>query len=280
MHLSHWRLLRFLIDREEHQHQKTTHLPSLIPCHQGIEDNHLNSLTTWQYPKPDTYLIIVVIAMTILFSQSTRESTDDISFDRPASGCKRQKMMPPSPTSYDAINLYASRSENHVPSFPSFSRLDTGNMQSIGRPHRRTESSDFADFHQSAVTKSRPRSRSDIDHCIEHSSFNKQQPPFAAAARETGTFVAFTSQSKGSTFGTSSSFIGLEGLLPDDNPSDRDMTSADESAMIRQNSSVGLDIDGKQAGGDLSMETLSHPLAQLNVMEKAINNLDMPVIQS
>jgi hypothetical protein len=130
------------------------------------------------------------------------------------------------------------------------------------------------------VTKSRPRSRSDADHCIEHSSFNKQQPPFAAAAGETGTFVAFTSQSKGSTFGTSSSFIGLEGLLTDDNPSGRDVTSADESAILRRNSSVGLDMDGKQADGDLNMETLSHPLAQLNAMEKATNNLDVPVFQS
>jgi hypothetical protein len=247
-------------------------------CHQDLEgDHYLNSQTTCQYPKPATYLITVVIAMTILLSQSTRESTDDISFDRPDTDCKRQKMMPPSPTSYDSINFYASRSDIHIPSFPSFSRLGTDNMKSIGRPHRRTES---ADFHQSAATKIRPRSRSDADHCIEHSSFNKQQPPFAAAARETGTFAAFTSQSKGSTFGTSPSFIGLEGLLNDDNPSDRDMTSADESAMISRNSSVGLDMEGTQADGDLSMETLSHPLAQLNVMEKATNHLDTPVVQS
>lgn len=146
-----------------------------------------------------------------------------------------------------------------------------------GRPNRRTESFDFG----VSAASSRPRSQSGADHYIEHSSFNKQQPPFAAAAAETSTFVAFTSQSHGSTFGTSSSYIGLEGLLPDDDGPEREATLLHENKMIRRSSSIGLDMDANhQENRDLSMESLSHPLAQLPAMARTKRNLDMPVLQS
>jgi hypothetical protein len=163
-----------------------------------------------------------------------------------------------------------------MPSIPSFSRLTTVPLDKKvqeGRPSRRTES---IDFDIPATNKILSKASHDVDeHCIEHSSFNKtQRPPFADSAKETDTFATFTAPDT-STFGTSLSFIGLEGLLEAvEDEEDATESNVQPSNLIRQNSAVGLDMDSKQDEFDMSFSTLSHPLAV--TMGKCPSGLEMP----
>eukprot|EP00980_Cylindrotheca_fusiformis_P000441 scaffold106_cov123-Cylindrotheca_fusiformis.AAC.9 len=190
-------------------------------------------------------------------------------------------MMPPSPTRHDETSKYAATIDNGMLAMPTLSKTGKGSViRSIplGRPRRRTSSFDSVlagDKYQTSLYGS--------DHCIDHSSFNKKhEPPFRTPASESATFMAFTSQGTTSTYGKSSSYIGLQGLLPDGDASDRHLISFDESAMIRRNSSVGLNLDAalKACEEVTNIESLSHPLAPVPGTDMAGRNLDMPILQS
>ncbi|KAL3941559.1 MAG: hypothetical protein SGBAC_004112 [Bacillariaceae sp.] len=166
-------------------------------------------------------------------------------------GSKRRRLMPLSPTSHDITQRYDIRTPPGVqmPSVPSLSKFDDNNFfdlpSATNRPHRRTESFDNAfcfdpAFVSPTVGQVRPRSKSNADHCIDHNTCNKRRPPFAA--KETDTFAAFTKPAEGSSFGASSSFIGLRGLLPEGAGASQS-SLADAARLLRRNNSVGLDMN-------------------------------------
>ena len=164
-------------------------------------------------------------------------------------GSKRRRLLPLSPTSHDSdTRRYVSPPDMPIPSIPSLSKID-GNSSieltsTANRPRQRTESFDEAFRIDMAlvsptVGQVRPRSNSSEDHCIDHTSFNKRRPPFVA--KESDTFAAFTKPAKGTTFGASSSFIGLRGLLPEDSRASQ-CSLTEAASIIRRNSSIGLDM--------------------------------------
>lgn len=206
-----------------------------------------------------------------------------------ASDRKRRRVSPTSPTNHAVTSGHALAAHHlSMPSNPSaFSGLATAALKeqlSIEVPRRRTESFDFDHGynHSDLPTGNKviipPRSHSNTDeHCIEHSSSNKaQRPPFADSTMESATFATFTAPDT-STFGTSSSFIGLAGLFDVDDGDGND--SSPPANQSRRSSAVGLDLmDGRQAETDTSMETLSHPLA-VPAIEKCPSVLNMPQLQ-
>lgn len=169
---------------------------------------------------------------------------------------KRRRLMPISPTTCQPRYVAPPNTDTtSIPSIPSLSQiLDTGssNIQATlpapsRWPRQRTESFDLAfDFDPIFVAPTigqlHPRSNdsdANDDHYIDHNSFNKRRPPFDA--KETDTFAAFTKPTKGSSFGASSSFVGLQGLLPEDTKGTVPKFNA-ERTRIRRSSSIGLDM--------------------------------------
>lgn len=192
--------------------------------------------------------------MTVAVSQPTPKTTNLSSAgEEGGTISKRRRLMPLSPTSHDTnttSHIFVSP-DSKIPSIPSLSQInDNGSIMDLppatGRPRQRTESFDAAFCFDPAsvsptVGQIRPRSNSNADHCIDHNSCNRREPPFAA--KESDTFVAFTTPAKGATFGASSSFIGLRGLLPE-NARASQGSLAEAAALLRRNSSnVGLDMN-------------------------------------
>mmetsp|Transcript_41043 Transcript_41043/g.98949 ORF Transcript_41043/g.98949 Transcript_41043/m.98949 type:complete len:195 (+) Transcript_41043:281-865(+) len=162
-------------------------------------------------------------------------------------GSKRRRLMPLSPTN-DSSQRYDVAPEVQMPSIPSLSKID-GSFDlppATNRPRRRTESFDGAFCFDPAFVSPTPgqvcpRSNSNADHCIDHNSFNKRRPPFTA--KESDTFAAFTKPAEGSSFGASSSFVGLRGLLPDDARASQNSLAEASRLLMRNSSSVGLDMN-------------------------------------
>ncbi|CAJ1957072.1 unnamed protein product [Cylindrotheca closterium] len=167
-------------------------------------------------------------------------------------GNKRRRLMPLTPTSQSSTPRHHDMAPATVqmPSMPSLSKIDDKGFMDLpaptNRPRQRTESFDGAfcfdpAFVSPTVGQVRPRPNPNADLCIDHNSCNKRRPPFVDN-KESDTFAAFTKPAEGSSFGASSSFIGLRGLLPEDARA----SQSSLARLLRRNSTssaVGLDMN-------------------------------------
>lgn len=184
----------------------------------------------------------------------------------PSSARKKRKMMiPTSPVGHEATNRYSMETSNlHIPSIPSFSKI-----KDMYCPHRRTESVGF-DFSDSVTDQNRTN-----DASME--SFLHKEPRLPLSTKETDTFAKFASAAT-STFGTSSSFIGLQGLIPEveDNEPEREAQAIEENKITRKDSDVGLNLDYRPSNVNINMDNLSHPLSEMPHLKSSGSGLEIP----
>lgn len=145
-------------------------------------------------------------------------------------------------------------------------------------PHRRTESIDF-DFDISIPVSEHDNTTN--KNAIDEYFFHKEEQRTVPTV-PTDTFATFTA-AENSTFGTSQSFVGLEGLISvvEDNTKERNEPTSTTNSIIRtDDNAVGLDLD-TSLKTNLNIDQLSHPLANMSQFNSSgSNGLEIPRLSS